>query len=347
MTILNTTQNSNPLMPSPSGTFTFSVVRDDIIRQGMMNLALLEEQELPTAQETTDCARVLNMIIKQLAGTMDKAPGFKMFQRARGDLFLGYSKFAYQLGGQGSANFASGTAGVAFPQLYVQNQLTAAVAVNGTVLPVASTTGVNVNDQIGVVVGNDIFWTTVASFVPNVSITIPAPGLSGAASANAYVWNYTVKGQRPIEIVTAVLRDITGTDTPLTKMTLEEYEALPTKVQPGFVADPTAWYYEPRVDNLTGQFYIDCSGAQDVTKHIHVVFLRQAMDFDNPGDAPEFPQEWFLPLSWMLSLHICGTFDADWTPDRQAAYAVSVGQAREANPQQTHEYFLTDDPDGQ
>lgn len=341
MTILAV--NPTTGMYSTSGSFNFSVARDDIIRQGMMNLGLLEESEVPTAQEVTDVARVLNMIVKQLAGGMDKAPGFKMFQRQRAELFLGYSKYLYNLGATGD-NWAASVGAIAYPQQYGACVTTAAVAAAGTTIPVgaANVALFTIGDYVGIQTGNDLQWTTVST-VGASSITIPAPGLTLAAAAGSQVFNYTVKAQRPVEILTAVLRDVNGTDTDLRKMSLQEYEALPTKTQPGFVQDPTAFYYEAQMANNLGQLYIDCSGAQDVTKHLHVVYLRQSMDFDNPGDAPEFPQEWFLHLSWELSLQICGMFDGDWTKDRQGAYAQAVGRAREANPQVDTAYFQPDD----
>jgi hypothetical protein len=128
-------------------------------------------------------------------------------------------------------------------------------------------------------------------------------------------------------------------------MTLQEYEALPTKTQPGYVADPTAIYYEPRIDgsnNTTGQLYIDAAGAQDVTKHLHLVYLRQAMDFVNPNDATDFPQEQFLRLSWETSLQICGMFDADWTEDRKTAYLIATARAAEGSTPET-EYFQVEE----
>jgi hypothetical protein len=117
-------------------------------------------------------------------------------------------------------------------------------------------------------------------------------------------------------------------------------------VQPGFVQDPTAFYYEAQMANNLGSFFIDCAGAQDVTKIIHVVYLRESMDFNNPGDAPEFPQEWYLHLVWSLALQICPMFDADWTADRQAAYSVAASAAREGVPEISADYFQPDDPDG-
>lgn len=343
MTILNLGGVGFPPLPATSGTFNFSVTRDDIIREAMLNLALLEESEVPTAQEVTDCARKLNMIVKQLAGGMDKAPGFKMWQRQRGDLFLSPTQGIYTLSAQGD-NWAGGVSTLAAPATHSRTTTTSAAGPTQTVIPIDSTTNLTLNDYIGFVGASSIYWTTVAGLGVG-TVTIPAPGLPAAVSGGAYVYNYTVKAQRPLEIATALLRNAQGSDTPLTRMTLEVYEALPTKRQPGFVQDFTAFYYEPQQVNLQGQIFFDAYGAQDVTKHIHIVYLREAMDFNNPGDAPEFPQEWFDHLCWTLSLRIHSMFDVDWTQGMQEAFQQATGLAREANPQTTQAYFQPDDED--
>lgn len=346
MTILNIGNQAAQTMPASSGTFNFSVVRDDIIRECMLNLGLLEESEVPTAQEVTDLARKLNMIVKQLAGTMDKAPGFKMWQRERGDLFLSQSQYAYDLGPINGVGWAGGVTGLAAPITFQSSTLTAAVALGGTVLPLSSVAAVNINDAIGILIGNVFFWTTISGLnVALKQVTIPAPGLPAAAGASSEVVNYTFRGQRPVEILTSSLRDSNGTDTPMTRLTLEQYEALPTKTQPGNVQDPTAFYYEPRVVNQNGRYYIDCAGAQDCTKYQHVVYLREAQNFDNPGDAPEFPQEWFNHLCWSLTLAAHSMFDVDWTQAMQAAYSVAIQPAREANPSVNSAYFQPEGED--
>lgn len=354
MTILNIQNSQFPLVFSPSGTFNFSVARDDIIRQAMLNNGLLEENEVPTAKEIQDLAKVLNMIVKQLAGQLDRAPGFKMWQRYRGDLFLSYSKFLYNLGAPAGDNWAGGVTGLSYPALYNQSQLTGGMVAGGTVASIGTASGtfaaINIGDTIGIQyttsAGNsDIWWSTISTFnavAGTVTIALGLPAGS-SAGASAYVWNYTVKAQRPMKILTALLRDITYNDTPLTEMTVEQYEALPTKTMPTNVADPTAWYYEARMIQNNGHLYTDCAGAQDVTKHIHAVFLREAMDFNNPGDAPEFPQEWFWHLSWALSLPCCSMFDGDWTEDRKENYIIATTQAREGNPMTTAQYFQPED----
>ena len=324
-----------------SGTWTFSVVRDDIIREAMLNIGAIGEAETPTAQEVVDCARKLNMLVKQWMSTQDFAPGLKMWERQRADLFLALTRGQYQLGPNGD-NWAAGVTGGGVGQTFNQTQTSAVLTAGTTVIPVLSTTLMNALDNIGIVVNSDIFWTTIVS-VGGSSVTITT-GLPALTQANAYVWNYTTKGQRPLSIATCVLRDITSNDTPMNTMTLQDYEILPTKTMPTFQADPSAYYYESQFASGTsitgsGQLYLDIGGAQDVTKHLHIVYMRPIMDFNNPGDNPEYPQQWYRALCWGLAREIAGMFDAIWTPDMTANWAEACAMAREADTEATSVYF--------
>lgn len=338
-----------------SGTFNFTVALTDIVREAMLNVGAIGESEVPTAQEFTDCQRKLNLLMKQWMGKQDFAPGLKMWTRQRGALFLGSTIHDYFLGPNGGA-WAGGVTGGSLGQLFNQTTLTANSNTSSTSLTVSSITNINNGDFIGVVysspAGNtDIFWTTVNGVPSGHTVTL-ASALTGPASANAYVWNYTVKQQRPLAILTSVLRDIYNNDTQQNPLTLEDYEALPTKTMTSFQADPTAYYYESQIGTSTaltatanagaGQYYIDCGGAQDVTKHLHIVFLRPVMDLDNPGDNPEYPQQWYRALCWGLSREICGMFDAAWTQDMDQNYRESVAMAREPDSEITTFYFQRD-----
>jgi hypothetical protein len=332
--------------PSTSGAYGFSVTRDQIIRQAMLDIGALQEGEVPTASEITDCAFKLNMMVKQWMGNTDFAPGLKVWTRKRADLFLGATKYLYNLGATGD-NWVDSTTGLAYPQAYGQTTLTANANAGATVLAVAATSQLNILDYIGIPTGqgNDIFWTTVANIGVG-TVTIPAPGLpTGGALANAYVWNYTTKAVRPLTILTAVLRDIYVNDTPLRIFrTVEEYEALPNKASPQNIADPTAILYEPQWKNQTqnGQLYLDVGGASDITKHLHCTYLAPVQDFVNPGDAPDYPQEWYRPLVLGHGKDIAGMFDCAWTQDLEDNLRESLAIARQGNPENSAVYFEVD-----
>ena len=339
---------------STSGTFNFTITATDVIREAMLNVGAIGENEVPTAQEYIDCLRKLNMMIKQWMGKADFAPGLKMWTRQRGALFLGYNQHTYQLGPFGD-NWAGGVTGGGPNTLYNKTQTNAVTGIGGNTLSVNSITNINQNDYIGVVYtptvgqGPDIFWSTVSG-VPSGGIVTLATALTGTVANGAYVFNYTVKQQRPLEIVTSILRDIYNNDTPQAPLTVQDYEMLPTKTMPGTQSDPTAFYYESQIgttpNNLVttantggGYYYIDCYGAQDVTKHLHMVFLRPVMDLNNPGDNPEYPQQWYRAICWGLSRDIAGMFDCVWTTEMEANYKESIAMAKEQDSETTTFYF--------
>lgn len=331
-----------------SGTFSFTVVRDDIIREAMLNIGAIGESEVPTAQEVTDCARKLNMLVKQWMGTLDFAPGLKMWTRQRGDLFLSSTRYQYALGPAGSA-WAGGVTALPGQNFGTDQSIANAVAGATTInVGVGSTGNYTALDNVVLqLTSGDIFVTTIVSINAGAGTFLIASPLPSAMASGNFIWNYTTQQQRPLQILTCVLRDSQNTDIPMNVMTLQDYESLPTKTQPGYVSDPTAIYYESQFANVLavngpGQLYIDCAGAQDVTKRLHIVFLRPIMDFVNPGDAPEYPQPWYRPLCWGLSREICGMFDADWTVDMDKNYMEAMAMAREGDPETTSMYFVAD-----
>ncbi len=510
MTILNVTGAIPIPQPTTSNSFNFPTTRDQIIRDAMLNIGAIGEAEVPTSQETSDCAYKLNMLVKQWMGKQDFAPGLKMWTRQRGDLFMSASRGQYQLGPTGD-NFAAGVNGGAFNQTFNQTNLTAPVdtstnlalysamntvtgwsvtsctetfnsiaapdgtltgntitatlvgariynavtlaltantvytatiflqagnstaskfglydttgvniignvqfswtagvpaftasttiiagsnsitnigggwyriqfsanvgsTYNGAVLIqvfpdytagtkfiycwgaqlelgnianayiptgsvaalatnayVQATTLMNVGDYIGIQTSSDLLWSTITNIGFFNYVTIAGP--ISNTSSGAYVWNYTTKGQRPLGIVTSVLRDTNYNDTPQDPMTIQEYEALSNKTNPTYVSDPMAFYYESQLNN--GQIYLDVGGAQDITKHLHIVYMQAVMDFDNPGDSPEYPQQWYRALGCGLSRDIAPMFDCEWTQEMQANLQDALSMAREADAETT------------
>lgn len=329
---------------STSGTYSFTVNAAQIINEAALNVGAIGEAEVLSSQEYLDIARKLNMMSKQWMGKQDFAPGLKMWTRQRGDLFLGFTKFQYQLGPTGD-NWAAGVIGGGIGQTYNSITTTAVALQNSTSIQVQSIININPNDYIGILVGTDLFWTTVMGAPASGIVNLSAP-LPGNSNIGAQVFNYTTKQQRPLAIETAVLRDIYQNDTPLNVMTLQDYELLPTKTSTTYQADPTAFYYESQIGGTAatsnGQFYIQCGGAQDVTKEIHVVYLNPVQDFDNPGDNPAFPQQWYMALCWGLSRQIAPMFDSVWDQTQENNYKESLAMAKEADAEVTSFYFQRD-----
>lgn len=331
-----------------SGTYSFSVNQAQIIRQMMLDIGALDGLEQPTAEEFTDCSFRLNTIVKQWMGKQDFAPGMKVWTRTRADLMLGYTKYLYHSGPTGD-NWAASTTGLSYPNIVNMPVVAqAGAAIGATSIPMVSATNINVGDYFGILCGSDLFWTTATAvnLVTNV-VTIPAPGLTTAAINGAQCYNYTVKAQRPLTIIAAVLRDIYYNDTPLKILTVEEYESLPTKAMPTFQSDPTAILYESRyqTQDPNGTITIDCGGAQDVTKRLHVTFLRATQDITNPGDSPDYPQQWYAPLVLELGKRCAPMFDCEWTRELEEQRVSAIATAQEADPEQSRAYFEVDNAD--
>jgi hypothetical protein len=313
-------------MPS-SGTVTFSVSRDDIIQNAMKIIGELAPSESPTAAETTDCSMFLNMMVKQWQGQADFAPGLKMWSRKRGNLFLSTSTNSYSLGPAGHWSSSVNT-----------TTLTAAAALSATALTVASITGISSGDNIGIVLtSGDVFWTTVNGAPSGVTVNITT-GLSGAAASGNTLFTYATanQGRRPLQILTAVLRDSTNQDTPLSIMTLEDYQGLPAKADSTTTGDPSQIYYESQLTN--GILYTDIFPS-NTTKYIHTVYLSPIEDFNASTDTPDYPQQWYRALSYGLAVDISPLFQFAVRPDIKMLRDEALIVARNQDPEVTHGYY--------
>lgn len=312
-----------------SGTVSFSVTRDQICIQSAVEIGLIAEGETLNAYQLGILTLKLNMLVKQWQGQADFAPGLKVWKRVRGDLVLDPTKSVYALGPTSSDRWASNlTRGV----------ITANLSAGTTAIPLASTTGMTNGDQFGVLLQNgSIYWTT-ATFSGGVA-TIPNPGLPSPAIANGFVYDYTSLQIQPLEILTGVLRDSSNTDIPLEKLTLQRYEAIPTKADPNTASDPLAYYYERQLGN--GMMYLNTYPA-DLSKFLHFVFLSPMQDFDNPNDTPDYPQNWYLPLVYGLAVHSGPSFSRPISQDLKDLLSGTLAVARNQDPETSQLFFQPD-----
>ena len=135
-----------------SGTYSFTVSRDDIIRTAMLFLGKLDDTEVPTPTETNDLSRILNMIVKQWSGKGDGSASLKTWTRKRGYCCLQGNQYSYVLSpstGQWANSFVSTTT-------------TATNAGGSPTVTVTSSTGMTNGDNFGIELDSGvIFWTTI------------------------------------------------------------------------------------------------------------------------------------------------------------------------------------------
>jgi hypothetical protein len=186
-----------------------------------------------------------------------------------------------------------------------------------------------VGDQIGIVLDSaSIHWTTISSFVANDTVTVATALPSGAAVGNIVYW-YTTKMRRPVQILTASLRNSDAQDTPLASMILQQYEALGDKTAD---STPTAFYYETQLTN--GELYLD-SEPDDVTQVVRLVYLSPIEDFDALTDTADLPQQWYRPLGYQLSVDIAPAYGRTVSPELKLLRDESLAIAQRHDPETT------------
>lgn len=316
-----------------SGIYSFNVSRNEVIRQAMLNLLALDPDENPTDREISDCAFLLNMIVKQWQGNNDFGKGLKVWTRRRGHLYLNSAGYQYLLGPSGT--------GWAPDASYATTSTSAAANAAATAIQVASTTGIATGYHIGVIYqasGGPLtyLWTTVVSVVGStVNLTDPLPG---DVAAGAIVVAYQTTATQPIVLESVVLRDDQGNDIPVRVLrTVQDYDILPAKTNPSNISDPGAVYLEFQLEN--SNLFTDVAAAADVTKHLVFTYLEAVMDITDPADNPEFPQEYFLALVWELANQACSMFGATWTQDMQAKYEMATAIAKKKDPEVSTTFF--------
>lgn len=319
-----------PLTPnspgSTSGSYSFTVNRDQVIRQAMLNIGKLDENEVPTAQQTSDCAFALNMLIKQWQGRGDFAPGLKVWTRRLGYLFLSGA----------SGQYSVGPTATGWTNAFAASTSTATEIAGATAIPVASASGFAGGYNVGVQLDSGVlFWTTISS-VSGKTINL-ASGLPSQSSIGSQLFAYQTAAQQPLNIETAVLRDNQGNDNPLRILTVQDYDNLPSKASPQNVSDPTAIYYEYQLGN--SNLYTDCAAAQDVTKYIVLRYMEPVQDVLQASDTFEYPQEWYLAIAWGLSSEIAPMFNAAWTQKMDENFKRALSIAQHKDPERVSIFF--------
>lgn len=312
-----------------SGSYIFTVTRDDIIRDAMLNIGELEESETPSAQETTDCARRLNMLVKQWQGRSDFAPGLKVWMSVKAQLFLQQNQYRYALGLTTTDHWTkSGT----------QQPSTATSAAAATTVTVASISGISNADNVGVELDSGaVFWTTVNGAPSGTTITLIS-ALTDQSSVGNAIYTYTSKATRPVDIQAISLRDLDFNDTPIGLMRdIAQYMVLPSKQNITYESDPGSVYYEAQLTN--GILYLDVGSPANTNKWLYISYLEDSQDLTTALDNPAYPGEWNRALAWGLAKDIAPMFQAPWTDTHERNFSESLSMARESYAEVSAMYF--------
>ena len=118
--------------------------------------------------------------------------------------------------------------------------------------------------------------------------------------------DYTISGlsiNRPLKIIQALRSDTSSSDnvdTPMEVITRDEYINLGNKSSSGV---PILVYYDPQLTAALATVYLyPTPGATEATNYTVTIYYQTPFeDFDASTDTPDFPQEWYSTIKWMLA----------------------------------------------
>ena len=273
-----------------SGTIDWLADRDEIITEALEQLGILAEGDTPSSDQLTSCGRTLNYMVKGW-----QARGLPLWAMQRQYVFLQKAQRVYSLVGTTSDHVST--------EIY-QTTTSAAAAASATTITVADGSDFTTGDKVGVQLtsGTDVEWTTSATVSSN---TITVSALSTAVDSGAVVYGYTNKGGRPYDLTgPVVVRNKDSVDVPVEIISRQEYHDLTNKTSDG---RPNQVYYDPQVG--TGKLFVWPEASQE-TDYLVMWVNRTLEDYDAAGDDSDFPQEWFMALSYNLALNLVPKFGA-------------------------------------
>jgi hypothetical protein len=284
--------------------------------------------------DATMARQRLNMIVKQLQGDSDFAPGMKVWTRQRITLFTSVGQQSYLVGPAATDSRASTQVGrttISADEAAAQTVISITANSDVTSYP-GTTITMTSGDIVGIQLNDGTLqWTTISG-TPGITMTI-TNALTAASSAGKYVWWFTSKAQRFPYIEFAALRDSNFNDTPLDIYTqVQQYEAGVAKFADG---DPTVILVEPL--RLNTRITLN-SQPTDATKQIFMTVLYPAEDYDSSADDIAFPQEYYRLLSWELAFNLAPSVGR-WTQTMQENLNDARMKARSLNPEKSVLYF--------
>lgn len=271
-----------------SGVVTYNETTTNIVTDALLICGAIEEGEAPSAVAMQGGVRQLNRMVKSWQKKT------VLWTRREAYLYLSKGQSRYQIGpSAGSAHTAEiGDA--------VRTELSADAAAGAGSISVDSTTGIAVNDNIGVVLDDGtIDWFTVSA-IPG-AVTLSGT-LTSAASTDNQVFAYTSKIDRPLSVIGAQLTDENDYDTPIIVFSHEEYQQTPNKTGTG---RPSQVYYQAEIPD--GYMYVWQAPSSSIWR-VRMTCKFPVEDFVTTANNPDFPQEALDALTWNLAQRLMTSY---------------------------------------
>lgn len=272
-------------------TAVLTATAQDIVNAALRLIGEVDANQSIGAPETQDTLQALNYMVKSWQNQ-----GLHLWTKTEGILFLDKGKTDYLLG-------PSGDEATNLDDL-ITTDLTVAGVTTDTTINIPST-GMTIGDTIGIRLDDGTRqWATILTIPGSTSVTIPAPGLTGAAAIDNSVFTFTTILDRPVRLL-QLRRDKLGAteeEIEAEQWSREEYFAQPDKTSEGTINN---WYYSPQLTN--GRVYI-WQTANDVDQVAKFTYERPIDISVSTSENPDFPSEWFRTLKYNLAVDIAPEF---------------------------------------
>jgi hypothetical protein len=273
-----------------SGSTDLSMTRDTIIAEALELLNKYAAGETIASADYTTCATTLENMVKFWAST-----GVGLWKQQEIAVFQSYGGYEYDIGTTGDHATAS----------YVKTEIKTAASSGATSVVVDSITGILDGDYIGIELDDGTLqWTTVNGTPSGYTVALDA-ALTDTAAVDNHVYTYTTKTARPLSISNPRIHYGDGdSEIPLDLVTRKDYFEIPDKTTTG---EAYRVFYERRLSN--GKLYV-ADACGDVKNWLVMTAKVTFDDFDSSSGSPDFPQEWFTPLSYNLAVFVAPKFKA-------------------------------------
>jgi hypothetical protein len=314
----------------PSYSYDYTVNRDQLIEDAYREIGVLGEGRVLTGNQIERGFRALNLLIGSL--NQKDMRGEFVTVRKRATMFLQKNQAVYHLGDAATSYLSSTKTRVT--EAYSSTTNTVAIAAGNTTITVASTANMLANDYVGVLLTDGTWeWNRILTIPGGTSYTIAAPGMIGTAVIGSTIVNYTTDLTAPVEVLTAVLRDTDGIDTPIDLGdTLYQYEARGDKAALG---DPSSAYLEY---NTTTDLHFD-TAVDDASRVVRLVVRLPFSDMDASTDTFDCSKAGVRAIKYALAIELAPQNNKAITPALAALATDSMSIFLDENSLTTDAYF--------
>jgi hypothetical protein len=281
---------------STSGSYNFTVQRDVLIKDALIDLGAVAQEDTVSSAVNEHASRQLNLMLKAL-----QAKGLRMWKSRNATLLLQQGTRSYNLGPSGDHFFLDSE----LIETEVKTAITGAGGSN-VAIDVDLTTGMVAGDVIGIELDDgSMHFTTIQSVTDSDTLRLTAGVPTGdTAAVDNNIYTYTNKAQQPLQIVYAAIRDDSNYDRPLRIVSRDEYLRFGDKFTQGSI---TSIYYDPQLTNNVLYVY---PPETETVNTMKLVVQYPIEDMDAAANDFDCPPYWLMAIKYQLELVLAPAFGA-------------------------------------